>query len=183
VGNGADALLHKKGKLIDRHDIVVRFNNYHLPLALMPQVGRKSDVWAVNPGIANDDQFRGIRTPRRNRPRTTLILSPWRTTRHGAIYPQISRWALEQGWSVNSESSALRAHGFFGADTWPSSGALALSYFAELDCPVSLIGFSSGTGKDGYVHYTGKELVVPHDMGLEKQWREQFVAFGFARYL
>ena len=53
VGNGSGELGKKKGKDIDSHDIVVRFNDLYKQLGHEEDYGKKTNIWVMNGGTQN----------------------------------------------------------------------------------------------------------------------------------
>lgn len=53
VGNSPSALGKSLGKQIDKHDLVIRFNNYSVDTLYWADYGQKTDIWVV--GCGGDD--------------------------------------------------------------------------------------------------------------------------------
>ena len=53
VGNAPNEIGKKLGKEIDSHDIVVRFNNFSTAPQFTEDYGKKTNIWAITPGIEN----------------------------------------------------------------------------------------------------------------------------------
>ena len=51
VGNSPCELGSNKGKIIDSHDIVIRFNNYSIEDKFVNDYGKKCTVWAITPNF------------------------------------------------------------------------------------------------------------------------------------
>jgi glycosyltransferase involved in cell wall biosynthesis len=51
VGNAPCELGLNKGREIDNHDIIIRFNNYSTSNEFIKDYGEKTNVWAITPGI------------------------------------------------------------------------------------------------------------------------------------
>ena len=54
VGNGPTLDMSAAGPLIDAHDLVVRFNNTGITTAVDTNIGSKTDLWIVSPGLNFD---------------------------------------------------------------------------------------------------------------------------------
>lgn len=51
VGNAPNLIGTGSGRVIDEHDIVIRFNNYSLSNQYVADYGRKESVWVISPGM------------------------------------------------------------------------------------------------------------------------------------
>lgn len=52
VGNAPSEIGRKKGKEIDSHDLVVRFNNFSTDFSHIEDYGKKTNVWTITQGIS-----------------------------------------------------------------------------------------------------------------------------------
>lgn len=144
VGNGPCLLDDPMGDIIDQFQRVVRFNAYKLPYDLQCFTGTKTDVWAVNEGLVDNQQRPGC-----PRPKNTLLLVPWWKRPEGCIWSRLSEWdgLWKDGVELIDERAAREATFWFeGSDYWASTGLLAILHYLTEVPRVSIIGFDHFKG-------------------------------------
>ena len=62
VGNAPSLLDQPRGRYIDEHDVIVRFNSPVLTGRYNEYSGRRTNVWVLSPTLARQAPMRGVRT-------------------------------------------------------------------------------------------------------------------------
>jgi len=132
VGNGPNLLEAKNGEIIDRADLVIRFNNIVIDENNVESTGRKTDIWMINPGYKIDKST--------NIPSSYVWLSSY--------YPYFrpnSYWHDIDGFN-------FLEHHYCDHDHWhqlvkrlnapPSAGLLCVTSLADTGCELHVFGFS-----------------------------------------
>lgn len=159
VGNGPSILDRAMGPAIDRFDTVVRFNHYVLDDNLRLYTGSKTDVWAVNEGLADGQQRNQAR------PAQTLLCVPYWKPGAGCIWTKLRDWPglWDDGVELIDERAA-RLHTFPWTTAWASTGLLAIAHFIITTGPVSIIGFDHFRGP--VHHYADQGQFCGHHSGF-----------------
>lgn len=182
VGNGMPLVDFPRGEQIDGHEVVVRFNRFHIRHNLELFTGKKTTIWVfgtpvikLKNGHANPGDFFLETRPVGQR----LCAVHWRLI--GGHWRKYRDAALANGCEYLEEVTAREVWAFFGK--WqPSTGALALAHFLKQG-GCDIIGFSHFTNPK--LHYADemKAKLEIHSPEREKAWFDKWEKKGLVRRL
>jgi hypothetical protein len=166
VGNSPCLLGLKRGREIDSHDFVMRFNNFET-LGYEQDTGRRTDIW-VRGRQRSDWRYDG------RKPLSMIVAGPptfWRM-KNGQNFAADCKLA-------NLSVEEVETRTYYGAvkqiGSPPSSGLLMVWWLiclrGSLD-GVTLVGFEPAGQSDGLKHYFPRPrrvTSVPHDWGCEQE--------------
>lgn len=185
VGNGPSAVSWQAGYLIDKFDLVVRFNNFILK-GYEPWVGTKTDVWVIN-----GPEYTVDAVP----PGSQIVYSvPLPLTDHDLYYIAVLL-RLKTSLTVLDENVIKTAkHHFYsklsnpdsyGELPYPSTGAIIAHFLLAQFPVVHVFGFDFMQGDiHHYFESTLREdLLDWHNPSAEKSFFESLIATGKVRPL
>lgn len=165
VGNSPCEIGLGKGKLIDEHDVVIRFNNYELNSNLSADYGAKEDVWFFSPNLP-------LIFPREDMSKYSFIGSP-------LVSRDLSKSSIDFYKAIDGNSNFFRMNIHGDASrranvTCPSVGVYTLIYL-DVMCngfkSLSLFGFALTDYHSGVRHYFSGDK--NHDAGRVHAWERE----------
>lgn len=173
VGNGPSLVGSSLGKKIDEFDTVVRINNFRTD-GFEEDVGKKTSVWWRND--CND-----IDEPKRSFENIMLSILPTtdkeRADKLKEKYEDIHVVVPEH--VHNHVRSCMKCKD----QSWPSTGLIAITYFAQMYGKISICGFDGFTGKKHYWEPDTPPHTDFHEVEKEQAYVRELVEQGLVEIL
>jgi len=177
VGNGPSLLGSSLGKKIDEFDVVVRMNKFRLK-GFEKDVGTKTTVWwrtdcndLLDPEVSFENVMLSI-LPRAEKAWATELQQKY--AGKTVVVPERIHRGVHRDMGLGDPLTS---------DMWPSTGLIAISYFALLYGEVTICGFEGFAGKKHYWEPEVAPHLKFHDAVKEQKYVRDAIQLGAVKVL